>query len=164
MKTPQDPEAAETVQTTDSPAVAPAATCSPSLLTPEELATLNPAIRHTVQTLRKWGFLTLDSGDGETHQFECDRDCPYVVIRVNPEKLVDESHRLMDLLEDWAIRFDEPPHAQEDPEGWARYPRMESIYLPMERMAIIDVSNVILPENAGEHTTQASALDARNQK
>jgi hypothetical protein len=28
MKTPQDPEAAETVQTTDSPAVAPVATCS----------------------------------------------------------------------------------------------------------------------------------------
>jgi hypothetical protein len=121
---------------------------SPSLLTPEELATLNPGIRHTVQTLREWGFLTLDSGDGETHQFECDRECPYVVIRVAPEKLVEESHRLMDLLEDRAIRFDEPPHAQEDPEGWAKYPRMESIYLPMERMAIIDVSNVIIPENS----------------
>jgi hypothetical protein len=31
MKTPQDPEAAETVQTTNVPAVAPAATCSASL-------------------------------------------------------------------------------------------------------------------------------------
>ena len=81
---------------------------SSALLTDVEMDSLNPGIRHTVQTLRAWGFMTLDSGDGETHQFECDRDCPYVVIRVDPEKLADESHRLMELLEAQSIKFDDP--------------------------------------------------------
>lgn len=111
-------------------------------MTEEEL---NPGIRHTVEMLRSWGFRTTDSGDGKTQQFECDRPHPYVVIRTDPGELVDESHRLMELLESQSIRFDAPPHGQDDPEGWANYPRIEVIYMPMERMAIIDVSNVVIP-------------------
>ena len=121
---------------------------SPSLLTDKELANVNPGIRLTIQSLRSWGFCTMDSGDGKTHQFDCDRPHPYVVIRVEPEKMIDESHRLMELLEEFDIRFDDPPHGQDDPEGWAAYPRIESIYMPMERIAIIDLANVIIPENS----------------
>jgi hypothetical protein len=113
-------------------------------MTETELKELNPGIRTTVQTLRSWGYQTMDSGDGETHQFKCDRQHPYVVIRVHPAQLVEESHRLMRLLNDRGLRFDDPPHGQHDPEGWMNYPRMECIYMPNERIAIIDISNVIL--------------------
>jgi hypothetical protein len=58
----------------------PDADCSPFLLTAEELETLNPGIRHTVQTLRGWGFDTRDSGDGATREFPCDLPHPYVHI------------------------------------------------------------------------------------
>lgn len=51
-------------------------------LSEEHLAQLNPGIRHTVATLRGWGFDTRDSGDGSTAQFECDLEYPYVHISV----------------------------------------------------------------------------------
>jgi hypothetical protein len=49
---------------------------------------LNPGIRETVRWLRSLGFDTVDSGDGETHEYECDCDEPYVVMRWdNPQTL-----------------------------------------------------------------------------
>lgn len=35
---------------------------------------LNPGIARTVQWLNSQGFMTTDSGDGATHDHECDRD------------------------------------------------------------------------------------------
>lgn len=46
--------------------------------------TLNPGIRETVRWLRETlGFYTVDSGDGVTQEFECDRGYPYVTIIVD---------------------------------------------------------------------------------
>jgi hypothetical protein len=44
---------------------------------------LNPNIREVVRWLHSRGFETADSGDGQTRNFECDRDYPYVVIPVD---------------------------------------------------------------------------------
>jgi hypothetical protein len=60
---------------------------------------LNPGIEKTVRLLNTAGFRTIDSGDGITHDFECDRDFAYVVIAVDePSKLIAESQRLKTLL------------------------------------------------------------------
>jgi hypothetical protein len=65
-----------------------------------DIQALNPRIRHTVKTLRQWGYDTRDSGDGKTHEFGCDLPCPYVHIKVaHPAMLHAEMRRLMDLLE-----------------------------------------------------------------
>jgi hypothetical protein len=61
---------------------------------PLDLDTLNPGIRKTVAWLRSLGFETTDSGDGRTHEHACDRDEPYVVIRVEPEQLVEQARAL----------------------------------------------------------------------
>lgn len=46
-------------------------------------AVINPGIRRTVGWLNSLGFETTDSGDGKTHDYACDRDYPYVVIRLS---------------------------------------------------------------------------------
>ena len=129
-------------------AQSPPLPCSPSLLTDAELETLNPGIRHTVQTLRKWGFDTRDSGDGSTHQFECDLPHPYVHIITPPATMASETDRLIGLLKSAGINFADCPHPQEDPEGAAKHPCVEASYLPLQGgFAAIHVMNVILPEN-----------------
>lgn len=64
----------------------------------KEIPDLNPGIVETVYWLRDQGFDTCDSGDGKTHLMEGDANIPYVAIRVRPEQLVSESHRLFDLV------------------------------------------------------------------
>lgn len=54
---------------------------------------LNPGIVKTVEFLRTNGFITMDSGDGETHAFECDQPYPYVHMRCAPIEMVPELHR-----------------------------------------------------------------------
>jgi hypothetical protein len=71
-----------------------------------DYAQLNPGIRETVRFLRDAGFHTCDSGDGVTHEFECDRDYPYVTIQVAPEDLVKEARRLRDLLLERGVPLD----------------------------------------------------------
>lgn len=107
------------------------------LLSAEQLEQLNPGIRMMVQWLREMGFDTRDSGDGRTHQFECDLPIPYVHIMVEPAKLVEETDRLMRLLAKVGIEI-EPC----DEEG--KVPSIESVYLPANRMGLISVFNVTL--------------------
>ena len=65
-----------------------------SIHTAAYAAKLNPGIRKTVELLQSNGFATCDSGDGKTHDFECDRDGAYVCIECDPERLVHECRRL----------------------------------------------------------------------
>lgn len=59
---------------------------------------LNPNIVFTVQFLQDNGFRTTDSGDGKTHECECDRDYAYVVMSCPSHRLLDEADRLMKIL------------------------------------------------------------------
>jgi hypothetical protein len=63
------------------------------------MSELNPGIRKTVKWLNDNGFRTVDSGDGQTHDYECDREDPYVVIACAPTKLVGEAIRLRALVQ-----------------------------------------------------------------
>ncbi len=55
---------------------------------------LNPGIRETVRWFHLLGYTTTDSGDGLTRQFECDREDPYVVVKVDPKHLISMSDRI----------------------------------------------------------------------
>lgn len=95
---------------------------------------LNPGIRKTVQWLNENGFKTTDSGDGETHDFECDLDFPYVHIETSPEEMVDDALRLAGLLESKGVKF-----RTLHPENPG--PTMQVTWVPREQ-AIISVFNV----------------------
>lgn len=110
----------------------------------EQLASLNPGIRSTVWQFREWGFDTKDSGDGKTHQFDCDLKCPYVHIETTPDKLASEADRLLGLLKQSGVNFDNCPHPQDNPEEFADFPTVEASYSPIDGKAIIFTMNVIL--------------------
>ena len=100
---------------------------------------MNPGIRNLVMALNAAGFMTCDSGDGETHEFSCDRDYGYVVVRV-PVKanLISETDRLADVLRGLGIvptvQGMEPPTA---PNCY-----LQASYDPSDGVAIIDISYV----------------------
>ena len=95
---------------------------------------MNPGIIKFVKLLNDNGFITCDSGDGETHDFECDRDIPYVVIKSSPDNLVQESHRLLDLLKSLSIDVQQC--------NVDSLPAIQASYDPINRLAFIDVTNV----------------------
>ncbi len=97
---------------------------------------LNPGIRRTVAWLNGKGWTTTDSGDGETHDFECDRPNAYVVIRLkDPETLAVEAHRLLVALrEEQGINLE----AVND-DG---RPCLQASYDPANGLALLDLMNV----------------------
>lgn len=100
---------------------------------------LNPGIVKLVTKLREAGFNTCDSGDGETHEFDCDRDYGYVSILV-PDKndLVSETDRLEQLLTSWGI-VAIPMTMEDPPEGCCN---IDAGYEPCNELAIIDIRYV----------------------
>lgn len=117
-------------------------------LTSDQISKVNPGIRRTVQTLRSWGFETCDSGDGETHDYECDMPVPYVHIKCpHPLTLVGEAMRLHERLKLAGIDFSSPPNPQFDPEGFERHPSIEASYSPVDGHAFITLTNVVIPES-----------------
>lgn len=100
---------------------------------------INPGIRKTVEWLRGHGFNTCDSGDGETHDHECDLPVPYVHMIVDDSViLVDEANRLSALLCDIGINI-EP--CNED--GTAKM--IHAAYDAGNRIATMSLFNVKLP-------------------
>ena len=96
---------------------------------------LNPGIRRTVKWLNDHGFLTSDSGDGKTHEFECDRDHAYVVILVpTPEELVAQTQRLVALLEGQGVVL--------GPVGFNDAPCIQASYDPVNGLPVIDLMNL----------------------
>lgn len=99
---------------------------------------INPGIVRLVTILRAHDFQTTDSGDGETHAYECDRSYGYVVIRVeDPANLVPESHRLQSVLLAYGIRTG--PMVEENEES---PPTIQANYSPDDGFAFIDLSHV----------------------
>ena len=97
---------------------------------------LNPGVVRTVQWLNENGFETCDSGDGVTHDFECDRHYPYVVIITDPARLAADADRLLALLRT-RIRVD--ALAEDSPEDAVN---VTATYDPADGFAIIEIANV----------------------
>lgn len=98
---------------------------------------LNPKIKAAVKWLQENGFHTTDSGDGETHDFECDQKVPYVHMVTTKDKLVSESERLVSLLSEKGVEL-----LPCDPGGTV--PTVEGSYLPLMGIATITLWNVTL--------------------
>lgn len=100
---------------------------------------LNPGIVQLVKLLNEAGFETTDSGDGETHDHDCDRDHGYVVIMLaDRTRLVEETDRLKTVLRSAGILV--VPQDMGRPEVGCCY--VQAMYCPADRFAIIDVMHV----------------------
>jgi len=95
---------------------------------------LNPGIRRLVAWLNEHNFKTIDSGDGATHDHECDRDHPYVVIQLEAPAFIEwHASRLKQLLENEGIEFDPAqPHG----------PFLQANYSPVDGYAFLEVLNL----------------------
>jgi hypothetical protein len=109
-------------------------------LTEEQIAALNPGIRSTVLKLREWGFDTRDSGDGKTHQFECDLPIPFVhIMASSPNFVWNEMESLrVRLSDEYGIDV-----GMSNEEG--DVPAIEG-FIPANGQAFISLYNVIIPE------------------
>lgn len=97
---------------------------------------INPGIRRTVEWLNEGGFKTTDSGDGATHDYECDRAYPYAVIVTTKEKLIGEAERLAAALAARGVIVGDL-----DEEG--RGPYVQAMFVPGSDVeAMIDLQNV----------------------
>jgi len=104
-------------------------------LTQAEVDELNPGIRRLVGWLRANGFDTCDSGDGQTHDHECDRSYPYVTIIAPKWELVAQADRLNRLLVDVGVPIrsisEEPLHGA-----------IQATYDPADGSGVIDLTGV----------------------
>jgi hypothetical protein len=107
------------------------------LLAKLDTAKLNPGIAKTVRWLAQQGFRPMDSGDGATHDFPCDRDHAYVVLRSTRASLCADADRLAALLAERGVVV-----GPLSPEG--REPYVQASYSPNGGMyeAVIDLQNV----------------------
>jgi hypothetical protein len=90
-------------------------------------------------------FHTIDSGDGETRDYECDRPMPYVVMDCDGLDLIDECDRLCNLLAEFGITT--APLG--NPEG---NPSIQGSYDPVDLTAtieLLDLCDANLPEGLG---------------
>ena len=111
------------------------------------MSNLNPGIVRTVEWLNAHGFKTIDSGDGETHDYECDRPYPYVVMITSPDKLVDEAERLYSLLSSEGFLL--------APFGCESDACIQASYDPADGTAVIELINLA---DKDWQATQANTL------
>jgi hypothetical protein len=101
-------------------------------------ADINPGIRKTVEWLQSHGFKTCDSGDGETHDHECDLTIPYVHMVVDDQDtLTSEANRLVGLLKKEGIQI-----GHEDGTGFAKV--VHAAYDAGNQVATLHLFNVKL--------------------
>ena len=98
----------------------------------EAVEDLNPGIAETVTWLNSLGYETTDSGDGGTHSYGCDRDGPYVVIRVAAIDLVPRTNSVYNAILTHLCAEDAP--------HWLN---IEGVYQPsLGNMALIDINGI----------------------
>lgn len=95
---------------------------------------LNPGIRKTVKLLNECGFRTVDSGDGQTREFECDRPRGYVVVRASPFDLVSDAKQILLILKKFGVEV--------GPVGDDELTYIQASFDPADGTAIIDISNI----------------------
>lgn len=95
---------------------------------------LNPGIRKLVALLNANGFVTVDSGDGVTHDHDCDREYAYVVCQTEPDLLLRETDGLVALMAKHGVSV----MAQSE-DGT---PCIQATYDPIDGSALIDLMNV----------------------
>jgi Ser-tRNA(Ala) deacylase AlaX len=103
---------------------------------------LNPGITRTVAWLRSFGFKTSDSGDGQTHDFECDHDNAYVVIVTKPEELVAKTEELVGHLIKRGLKIRPNGMAHLEEVSRPDWVEIQSSYDPGDKSAVIYVAHI----------------------
>ena len=120
---------------------------------------LNPGIVKTVKLLTDAGYKTCDSGDGETHDFPCDRELGYVVVRLTASQgLVHCCHRISSILKKHGITLTDNP---EETGGT----QVNGSYDPYNGISLVDVYNIsdkMKIALAGSYQVRRYRLDSRN--
>ena len=99
---------------------------------------INPGILKTVELFNGLGFVTTDSGDGETHDFSCDRDVGYVVIVVPRTKnLADATEAVADILIEHGIKI-----GYYAPEENCYDTQVQGSFCPFDGLQLIDIHNI----------------------
>ena len=91
---------------------------------------LNPGIRKTVKLLNSVGWETTDSGDGETHDYECDRDVGYVVVVSTPQDVIHDSDLIHSFLESYGVEFSLTSTS------------IQATYSPVDGYAFVDIHDI----------------------
>jgi hypothetical protein len=96
---------------------------------------LNPGIVKMVELINSMGFRTTDSGDGETHDHECDRDVGYVVVVLRADqKLHESADTIARKLMERGVKLATP--------GSAEGTLIHSSYSPNDGVRLVDIHNV----------------------
>ena len=98
---------------------------------------LSPGIRDTVMLLRSHGFETCDSGDGSNHAAGMKGATPFpmVAVRVGASMMAFNADSLRQLLIAQGVVFGDGPND----------PRIEASYDPHNGVAMVLLSNVLIP-------------------
>lgn len=100
--------------------------------------TLNPGIHKLVKLLHENHFATTDSGDGKTHEYECDRPYGYVVVKCRPNSIAHTTDELAALLKANGISLG----TYESLDGLPTGTVITATYSPGDEYAYIDVSYI----------------------
>ena len=95
----------------------------------------NPNIEKTIKLLWVNGFNTIDSGDGETHIFECDLEFPYIHIMSDQNNIVDDCKDLKKIIEEYTSK-------KVGLVGIGDDASIQGTYDPVDSTAIITLLNV----------------------
>jgi hypothetical protein len=88
-----------------------------------------------VELLNECGFVTCDSGDGQTGDFSCDRGFPYVMIEVHREgNAIADARRLKKVLEECGIAI----HTIND----GGRPYIQATFDPADGSAFVELAHV----------------------
>jgi len=100
----------------------------------DPVTAINPGVARLVEWLNDNGFPTCDSGDGETHDYACDREGAYVSIDVVPGHIARVADRLLAELTSVGVVI------TPQPEAGGKF--IQATYDPANRIAIIDLVGV----------------------
>lgn len=103
---------------------------------PNDPTTINPGIIKLVAWLNSQSFETTDSGDGKTHDFECDRAESYVVIKVEPSYGVMRADLLWAKIKE-RFGIEIQPISENTTE-----PAIQLTYDPANQLAFIDLTGL----------------------
>lgn len=96
-----------------------------------EATLINPGVRELVAFLVERGWQTCDSGDVATHDFECDRPYPYVVVQVEAAEVLVAADTIADQLNEAGVQL-EPACGR----------TVQANYCPIDGRAFVEVIGV----------------------
>jgi len=99
----------------------------------KSVSELNPGIVKVVELLNAHGFDTVDSGDGETREYACDRVRGYVVVRLRDSQPLEASaNKIAQLLTGRGVSLGPSPDQV----------HVQANYSPIDGFRFVDIDGI----------------------